>query len=76
MFMDDEIDAEFWLRVAAEHNDCHALKEYVRRMAHTPRLNSEARLKSWKEREAKVCIGRQSNDSEALDRLHKALPNR
>jgi hypothetical protein len=61
LFMDDEIDAEFWLRVAAEHNDCHALKEYVWRIAHTPRLNSEARLTSWKEREAKACISRQSN---------------
>lgn len=55
MSLDDEIDAEFWLRVAAERDDCHALREYVRRMTHTPRLNSEARLEIWKERESKAC---------------------
>lgn len=36
MFEDNDIDAEFWLRVIAEHDDCYAIKEYVRRARATP----------------------------------------
>lgn len=55
MFENSEIDAEFWLRVAAERDNCHALREYVRRILHTPRLNTGERKKYWKDRESRSC---------------------
>lgn len=55
MFEDNQIDAEFWLRVAAERNYCYALKEYVRLAQATPRLNTETRITYWKDREAEAC---------------------
>jgi hypothetical protein len=55
MFEDNEIDAEFWLRVLAEQNDCYATKEYVRRIKATPRLNTDDRIRYWKVREEAAC---------------------
>lgn len=55
MFEDNQVDAEFWLRVAAERNNCYALKEYVRLAQATPLLNTEVRMKYWKKRQAEAC---------------------
>ncbi len=55
LFEDNQVDAEFWLRVAAELNGCYASREYVRLVKATLRLNTEGRIRYWKERETVGC---------------------
>lgn len=52
---ENRIDAEFWLRLAAERGNCHAIKQYIKYASSTGTIDSAPRMQRWRDLESASC---------------------